>query len=40
MIITFTRYQGFGVSPDQPPTNLLLMALKSSTEEEHLVSLA
>jgi hypothetical protein len=39
-IIAFAGKQGLGVSPDKPPTNLLLMALKSGTEEERLASLA
>jgi HEAT repeat protein len=39
-IIAFAGKQGLGVSPDKPPTELLLMALKSGTEEEKLASLA
>ncbi len=39
-IIAFAGKQGLGVSPDKPPTDLLLMALKSGTEEERLASLA
>ena len=29
-----------GVSPDKPPTDLLLLALKSGSEEERLAALA
>ncbi len=39
-IIAFAGKQGLGVSPDKSPTDLLLMALKSGTEEERLASLA
>jgi plasmid maintenance system antidote protein VapI len=39
-IIAFAAKQGLGVSPDKPPTDLLLLALKSGTEEERLASLA
>jgi hypothetical protein len=39
-IIAFAGKQGLGVSPDKPPIDLLLMALKSGTEEERLASLA
>ncbi len=39
-IIAFAGKQGLGVSPDKPPTDLLLQALKSGTEEERLASLA
>jgi HEAT repeat protein len=39
-IIAFAGKQGQGVSPDKPPTDLLLMALKSGTDEERLASLA
>jgi hypothetical protein len=39
-IIAFAGKQGLGVSPDKPPTDLLLLALKSGTEEERLASLA
>ncbi len=39
-IIAFAGKQGQGVSPDKPPTDLLLLALKSGTEEERLASLA
>lgn len=38
-IIAFAGKQGLGVSPDKPPTDLLLLALKSGTEEERLASL-
>jgi len=39
-IIAFAGTQGLGVSPDKPSTDLLLLALKSGTEEERLASLA
>ncbi len=39
-IVAFAGRQGLGVSPDKPPTDLLLMALKAGTEEERLASLA
>jgi hypothetical protein len=39
-IIAFAGKQGLGVSPDKPPTDLLLLALKSGTEEERLASLS
>lgn len=39
-IIAFAGKQGLGVSPDKPPTELLLNALKSGTEEEKFASLA
>jgi hypothetical protein len=38
-IIAFAGKQGLGVSPDKPPIDLLLLALKSGTEEERLASL-
>jgi hypothetical protein len=38
-IISFAGKHGLGVSPDKPPIDLLLMALKSGTEEERLASL-
>jgi hypothetical protein len=38
-IIAFAGKQGLGVSPEKPPIDLLLMALKSGTEEERLASL-
>lgn len=39
-IIAFASKQGLGVSPDKSPVDLLLMALKSGTEEERLAALA
>jgi hypothetical protein len=39
-IIAFAGKQGLGVAPDKPPVDLLLLALKSGTEEEQLASLA
>lgn len=39
-IIAFAGKHGLGVSPGQPPTDLLLLALKSGTEEERLASLS
>jgi len=39
-LIAFAGKQGMGISPDKPPTDLLLLALKSGTEEERLASLA
>jgi hypothetical protein len=39
-IIAFAGKQGLGVSPDKPPTDLLLMALKFGTDEERLASLS
>jgi hypothetical protein len=39
-IIAFAGKQGLGVSPDKPPIDLLLQALKSGTEEERLASLS
>jgi HEAT repeat protein len=39
-IIAFAGKQGLGVSPEKPPTELLLKALKSGTEEEKFASLA
>jgi hypothetical protein len=39
-IIEFAGKQGSGVSPDKPPTDLLLSALKSGTEEERLAALS
>jgi HEAT repeat protein len=38
-IIAFAGKEGLGVSPDKPPIDLLLKALKSGTEEERLASL-
>jgi HEAT repeats/NACHT domain len=39
-LIAFAGKQGMGVSPDIPPTDLLLMALKSDNPEEQIASLA
>lgn len=39
-LIAFAGKQGLGVSPDKQPTDLLLLALKSGTDEERLASLA
>jgi hypothetical protein len=39
-IIAFAGKQGVGVSPEKIPVDLLLLALKSGTEEERLASLA
>jgi hypothetical protein len=39
-IIALAGKQGVGVSPDKPPVDLLLLALKSGTEDERLASLA
>lgn len=39
-LIEFAGKQGLGVAPDKPPTDLLLLALKSGDEEERLASLA
>jgi HEAT repeat protein len=38
-IIAFAGQQGLGVSPDKPPIDLLLVALKSGTQEERMASL-
>ncbi len=38
-LIAFAGKQGMGISPDKPPTDLLLLALKSGTEEEQLASI-
>lgn len=38
-LIEFAGKQGLGVAPDKPPTDLLLLALKSGNEEEQLASL-
>jgi hypothetical protein len=38
-LIAFAGKQGMGISPDKTPTDLLLQALKSGTEEERLGSL-
>jgi hypothetical protein len=39
-LVTFAGKKGEGISPDKPPTDLLLMALKSDDPEERLASLA
>ena len=39
-LIAFAGKKGEGISPDRPPTDLLLQALKSSDPEERLASLA
>jgi len=39
-LITFAGKKGEGISPDKPPTDLLLLALKSDDPEERLASLA
>jgi HEAT repeat protein len=39
-IIAFAGKQGMGVSPDKQPTDLLLLALKSGTDDERLASLS
>ncbi len=38
-LIAFAGKQGMGVAPDKPPTDLLLLALKSGTLEEKIASL-
>jgi hypothetical protein len=38
-LIEFAGKQGLGISPDTPPTDLLLNALKTGTEEERLAAL-
>ncbi len=38
-LIAFAGKQGLGVTPDKPPTDLLLRALKSGTQEEKIASL-
>jgi hypothetical protein len=38
-LIVFAGKQGMGISPNQPATDLLLMALKNGSEEERLASL-
>jgi HEAT repeat protein len=38
-LIAFAGKQGMGVTPDKPPTDLLLLALKSGTLEEKIASL-
>jgi HEAT repeat protein len=39
-LIAFAGKQGLGISPDKPPTDVLLLALKSGDEDERLASLA
>jgi hypothetical protein len=39
-LIAFAGKQGLGISPDKTPTDLLLLALRSGTEEERLGSLS
>ena len=39
-LIAFAGKQGMGISPNQPATDLLLLALKNGSEEERLASLA
>lgn len=39
-LIAFAGKKGEGISPDKPPTDLLLLALKSENPEEQLASLA
>ena len=39
-LIAFAGKQGMGVSPDKPPTDVLLQALKSGDEDERLASLS
>ena len=38
-LIAFAGKQGMGISPNQPTTDLLLLALKNGSEEERLASL-
>ncbi|MDW8227176.1 MAG: HEAT repeat domain-containing protein, partial [Anaerolineales bacterium] len=38
-LIAFASKQGMGITPDKPPVDLLLSALKSGTIEERLASL-
>lgn len=38
-LIEFAGKQGLGISPDKPPTDLLLNALKSGNEEERLAAM-
>lgn len=37
-LIAFAGKQGMGVTPDRPPTDLLLLALKSGTPDERIAS--
>ena len=39
-LIAYAGKQGMGVSPDKPPTDILLSALRSGTEDEKLASLS
>jgi len=39
-LIAFAGKQGMGILPDKPPTDVLLMALKSGEEDERLASLS
>jgi HEAT repeat protein len=39
-LIAFAGKQGLGISPDKPPTDVLLQALKSGDEDERLASLS
>jgi HEAT repeat protein len=39
-LVTFAGKKGEGISPDKPPIDLLLLALKSNDPEERLASLA
>ena len=38
-LIAFAGKQGLGISPDKPPTEVLLQALKAGDEDERLASL-
>jgi HEAT repeat protein len=39
-LIAFAGKQGMGITPDKPPTDLLLLALKSGDEDERMASLS
>ena len=39
-LIAYASKQGIGITPDKPPTDLLLQALKMGTDEERLASLS
>ncbi len=39
-LIAFAGKQGLGISPEKPPTDVLLQALKSGEEDERLASLS
>jgi hypothetical protein len=39
-LIAFAGKQGLGISPDKPPTDVLLLALKLGDEDERLASLS